>query len=176
MIDKKSDNFSNTMRSEFLAAYDEYAEKIYKHIFFRVSNKELAEDITSETFLKAWNYISEGQNVENFKNFIYRIAHNMIVDHYRQKPHVPLSFDALQEMEGDKIEPIAELKENTTIDLEILKSKLENLPLNYKEMIIMRYIDDLDIKEIKKITGKSFANIYVTIHRGLKMLKKEIEK
>jgi RNA polymerase sigma-70 factor (ECF subfamily) len=185
MIDKQSDNFSNTMRSEFLAAYDEYAEKIYKHIFFRVNNKELAEDMTSETFLKAWNYIAEGDptgaeamagKVKNFRSFLYRIAHNMIVDHYRQKSHAALSLDALQETEGNKIEPVAEFKENTTIDLETLKKQIDRLPENYKEMIVMRYIDDLDINEIRKITGKSFANIYVTIHRGLKMLKKEMER
>lgn len=176
MIDKQPNNFENTARSEFLAAYDQYAEKIYKHIFFRVNNKELAEDMTAETFLKAWNYVAKGEVVKNFKSFLYRIAHNMIVDHYRQKSQAPLSLDALRETESDRIEPVMESGENTKIDFEILKKKMETLPESYKEMLAMRYIDDLDISEIKKITGKSFANIYVTIHRGLKMLKKKMGK
>ncbi|MCX6736969.1 MAG: hypothetical protein NTW73_02730 [Candidatus Parcubacteria bacterium] len=59
----------------FLEAYTQYSSKIYKHIFFRVNNSQTAQDLTSETFLKTWRYLREGNKIENIKNFIYRVAH-----------------------------------------------------------------------------------------------------
>ena len=67
--------------------YDLYVEKIYRFVYFKINNKEEAEDITSEVFLKTWNYLMENDKKElsSFSGLIYRIARNSIVDHYRKK-------------------------------------------------------------------------------------------
>ena len=51
---------------EFLDAYQQYADAIYRHCFFRVYNRDLAQDLTQETFIKTWKYISEGKEIKNF--------------------------------------------------------------------------------------------------------------
>jgi len=70
---------------EFLDAYEKYADAIYRHCYFRVYNKELAEDLTQETFIKTWKYIVEGKEVKNIKSFLYRVAVNLIIDNSRKK-------------------------------------------------------------------------------------------
>ena len=63
---------------EFLDAYKQYADSIYRHCYFRVYNKELAEDLTQETFIKTWKYIAQGKEIKNIKAFLYRVAVNLI--------------------------------------------------------------------------------------------------
>lgn len=161
----------NTIEQEFLNNYDENASHILKHIYFRVNNWELAEDLTQETFFKAWGHIaSNGEKINNLKTFTYRIAHNLIVDHYRRKPRIPLSIETI---DVDKIssEPLQEKQVDRIIDEKLVKKKLKSLEEPYRQIIIHRYLDDLSIKEISLITGKSENNISVLIHRAIKILK-----
>jgi len=164
----------NNLEQEFLENYDENASHILKHIYFRVNNWELAEDLTQETFFKAWGHIvSNGAKINNLKTFTYRIAHNLIVDHYRKKPRIPLSLETI---DVDKIssEPIQEKQVDRMIDENLLKKKLCSLEEPYRQIIVYRYLDDLGIKEISAITGKSENNISVMIHRAIKILKDKI--
>jgi len=164
----------NTLEQEFLDNYDENASHILKHIYFRVNNWELARDLTQETFFKAWGHIaSNGKKINNLKTFTYRIAHNLIVDHYRKKPRIPLSIETI---DADKIssEPVQEKQVDQKIDEKLLKKKLSSLEEPYRQIIIHRYLDDLSIKEISAITGKSENNISVMIHRAIKILKDKI--
>jgi len=69
----------------FAKLYDIYARRIYSFVFFKVGNREEAEDITSEVFLKAWRYISEKKEIESFSGLLYKLSRNCIVDLYRKK-------------------------------------------------------------------------------------------
>src|SRR3989344_2015279 len=69
----------------FAKLYDIYAKRIYSFVFFKVSNREEAEDITSEVFLKAWRYINEKKSIESFSGLLYKLARNCIIDLYRSK-------------------------------------------------------------------------------------------
>lgn len=161
----------NTLEQEFMDNYDENAGHILKHIYYRVNDWELARDLTQETFFKTWNHIaSNSKKVDNLKTFTYRIAHNLIVDHYRRKPRIPLS---LETVDTDKIysEPIQAKQIDQLIDAKLLKKKLSSMEEPYREIIIHRYLNDLSIKEISQITGKSENNISVMIHRAIKILK-----
>lgn len=165
---------TNILEQEFLDNYDENASHILKHIYFRVNNWELAEDLTQETFFKAWGHIvSNGEKINNLKTFTYRIAHNLIVDHYRRKPRIPLSIEIVN---TDKIfsEPLQEKQVDRMIDEKLMREKLSSLEEPYRQIIIHRYFDDLSIKEISAITGKSENNISVMIHRAIKILKNKI--
>lgn len=164
----------NTLEQEFLDNYDENASHILKHIYFRVNNWELARDLTQETFFKAWGHIaSNGEKINNLKTFTYRIAHNLIVDHYRKKPRIPLSIETI---DADKIssESVQEKEVDQMIDEKLMKKKLFSLNEPYRQIIIYRYLDDMSIKEISSLTGKSENNISVMIHRALKILKDKI--
>lgn len=159
---------------EFLSAYDDYSRAIYRHIYFRVSNKELADDLTSETFLKSWNYIAEGKTIKTIKSFLYKTANNLIIDYYRQKYKESLPLDETIEI-SEQSESLSEKLEKK-ISMEAVMENLNKLPKDYIQILIYRYVDELSIPEIKELTGKSATNIYVMIHRALKEMKKRIEE
>lgn len=159
---------------EFLAAYDKYAAGILKHIYFRVNNWTLAEDLTQETFFKTWNYLACGSgNIKNFKTFLYRVAHNLIVDHYRRKAKIPLSLEAIN---AEEIPDNCTQEETTNllINKELVKECVKELDDVSRRIIIYRYVDDLEIGEISELTNKTENNISVIIHRAIKILKGKI--
>ena len=89
------------IEENFLKTYDKYASSIFRHIFFRVSDKNLAEDLTQETFFKAWRHVvgNKKREIENFKAFFYKIANNLIIDYYRRKSRMPANIDDIPEKE-----------------------------------------------------------------------------
>lgn len=167
------------MKKQFEKSYEEYAPNILRHTYFRVRDKETAEDIVQETFFKAWRSIVDDNQseIKNIKAFLYRILNNTIIDHYRTKKEA-LSLD--QATEENENMPITENNEEDRIDNEIeniqLRKYLSEIKEEYREILIMKYLDDLSIGEISKITNKSQVNIRVTIHRALQTLKKKYEK
>ena len=156
---------------KFLEFYNLLASKIYRHALFRTNSRELAEDITSQAFMKAWQYLLKKKKaIKNFKAFIYRITNNLIIDYYRQQPRAPILLDY---SELKKITKIKEIRIDTDFEerIRIIIKTLNKLNPEQKRILIMHYIDELSIKEISQITGKTRNNIYVIIHRGLKNLK-----
>jgi RNA polymerase sigma-70 factor (ECF subfamily) len=138
-----------------------HKNSIYSYIYFIVRNREIAEDIFQETFVKAIMTIKQGRYTENgkFRAWINRIAHNLIIDNYRQEKNE-------QTISNDECE--IDLFNNSklsdgTIEDEIVKDqiltdvkKLINyLPDNQKEVLILRYYQDLSFKEIADITNVS---------------------
>ncbi len=166
-------------RKAFIKAYDLYVDQIYRFVFFKVKSKEEAEDLTSETFLKAWNYIQEN-NIKEYKTLkalFYKIARNTVIDYYRKKNgdnDVSLDQDVQEEKRAIDIKDEKEdvhKKIETAIEIELVKKKLLELKEEYREVIILRYIEEFSISEIAKILDKSKGNVRVLIHRALKALK-----
>jgi len=154
--------------------YDRYIERIYRFIFFKVSNQSDAEDIASETFLKVWQYIKEGQPVKNLNALLYSVARNLVIDHYRlqvkkREYEEPLIADI------KNISGIAEMIDFKTDEGKILKA-LKSLKDEYGEVIILRFFDDLSVGETAKIIGKSQNNTRVLAHRALGALRKMLEE
>lgn len=166
------------MHQKFEKAYQDYSPGILKHVYFRVNNWNIAQDLTQEVFFKAWRSIAEGKTgeIKNFKAFLYKVVNNIIIDYYRRKKEI-----SLEEME-EEVEAIAviEAKQEDEADLEIEKKILERhlseIKDEYRQILIMRYIDDMSIKEISQITEKTKGNVRVLIHRALQILKKKYEK
>ena len=155
----------------FTALYDIYVKKIYRFIYFKVSNHEEAEDITSEVFLQAWNYINEGNKVESFSGLLYRVARNKVVDVYRiRAKDMKRSIDSVDDYElRDDTDLNKEVADKDEIK-EILNS-LHKLKQEYQEVITLKYIDELTTSEIGEITNKGNVAVRVTLHRALKKLK-----
>ena len=158
----------------FIKIYDLYIDQIYRFIYFKVSNAEEAEDLSSAVFLKAWSYIQEGNAIKRktFKALIYKIARNLIIDHYRkasQQKNVSMEDDYVKEIIDDKqdVQKEIELKN----DIESIQLKLKELKDEYREVIIMRFIDELSISEIAEVLDKSKGNVRVLIYRALKALR-----
>lgn len=150
--------------------YDAYVSRIYRFIYFKMQSKEEAEDLTSETFARLWKYLQEGKPVKHLGALTYQIARNLVSDHYRgQTDRMILSTDAIREEEAT--EPNAAAAFDTSIDAATLERSLRLLKDEYREALVLRYLDELSPKEIAVILGKNSGATRVLIHRALQALR-----
>ena len=168
---------SKRTEKEFLKAYEEYSDALFRHCYFRVYNRDRAKEIVQETYMKAWDYAREGNEIDNMRAFLYQVATNIIIDEARKKKkRAELSLEVLQEEYG--FDP-GEDRRNEMVDRlegKMLMVFLKDLDEKYREAVYMRYIDNLHPREIAEITGESENVISVRIHRGLRKLRRLIEK
>lgn len=159
----------NSTETTFLKLYEEYSDPIYRHCYFRVSSETLAQDLTQESFMRVWNYLAEGKSIDNPKAFLYRIAGNLVIDYYRKKKET--SLDMLAETGYD---PVGENAETilTYVDGQHARELLSKLDDVSREVLVMRYISDLSIREIADSIGESENVVSVRIHRAIEKLKK----
>jgi len=159
----------------FLKYYLEYYEKIYRYVYFRsYENTSLAEDITSDTFLKALEKFDTFDPEKSFSAWIYTIARNCIIDHFRkEKNYHHISLDEEIDNSDLSTNTIVSDVDNTFTQKEILKS-LDHLPENQKEIILLKYFNHLDNKEISQMLDMNPTTLRVQQHRALKTLKEII--
>lgn len=157
----------------FAELYDKYVKQIYRFIYFKVSGAEEAEDITSEVFLKAWNYLQTKTDVSSFSGLLYRIARNCIIDLYRKKSGKNNEAITEETDYGDAGKWYQEI--NNKVEYERVFKELKKLKQEYQEVITLRFVDELGIDEIAEITGKGKIAVRVTLHRALKKLKMFLE-
>lgn len=169
----------NRDREAFVKAYDENVDDIHRFVYFKIGNKEEANDLTSVIFLKTWNHIQTNslEDSKTLRALLYKIARNAIIDYYREANN---KITASLDDEDNKIDvvddtPDPQEKIDAEANLEMIKNKLPLLKEEYREVIIMRFINDLTIEEIADISGKKIGNIRVLIHRALGALKNLIE-
>jgi len=165
-------------KEAFVLAYDAYAESIYRFVYFKVGGQEEAEDITSQVFLKTWDYIQNNnlKDYKTLKSLLYKVARNTVIDHYRKESRKAES--SLDTGVGDIndvniADPAQDIlgKISTKADYEILVLRMCDLKNEYREAIVLRYINELNIKEIAAVLDKSRGNVRVLIYRALKALK-----
>lgn len=165
----------NGNKEAFSYIFDKYHKKIYRFILFKISTPELAEDLTSQVFLQVWEHILNKNKIKQLQAFIYQVARNKVIDYYRnkEKEELPLIFsdNYLTDQKSDQIKFDGEVSLNKTLDNQSLIKVINQLKGNYREVIVLRFVEELSIKEIAKILNKSKVNIRVLIHRALKELK-----
>jgi len=166
-------------KESFVKAYDLYVDDIYRFVYFKVSDKELAEDITSAVFLKSWDHILSN-NISEFKTLkalFYRVARNLVIDHYRKKS-TSLEKSLDDDEESDIQDENFDLEKEVDIKLEHdrILNCMNALKDDYREILILRFVNQLSLDEIAKILGKSGGSVRITIHRALKALKELAEK
>ncbi|MGB9743589.1 MAG: RNA polymerase sigma factor [Minisyncoccales bacterium] len=148
--------------------YDEYYQPIFGYILKRVNDLEIAQDITSETFLKAlknlWRF--RWQN-KPFSAWLYRIANHEIANYFRKNKPKIISFEQVPELW------LIENPSETLNYQEFLnwQEKIQQLPIKYQEVIILRFYEDKSIKEVAEILKKKEGTVKSLLHRGLERLK-----
>jgi len=160
-------------RKKYSDIYDKYIDKIYRFVVLKVKSSEIAEDLTSEVFLRGWqSFKGKKGKIDNMQAFLYQIARNLLTDHYRQAGKARLvSVDYA---------PMTDFSQNLeekallNSDLEQVKAALANIREEYREVIVWRYLDELQVPEIAKMLNKSEGNCRVLLHRALKALKNEL--
>jgi len=166
-------------KEAFIKVYDESVKDIYRFVYFKIGSREEANDITSMVFLKTWNHIQNNTLVDSktLRALLYKIARNTIIDHYRETGN---KKTASLDDEEHKIDVLDETqnpqeKMDQESNLELIKSKLPLLKEEYREVIIMKFINDLTLEEIADISGKTKGNVRVLLHRALGALKELVE-
>jgi RNA polymerase sigma factor (sigma-70 family) len=153
---------------EFDKLYLLYFEKIYSFVYYKTMHKQIAQDITSETFLKALEGI-KGFKTEkgSFSAWIYRIARNNVIDYYRKKDR---SF-SVNDFWDFKTE--SKIEDNKDLMIKVKKELAKLEPLQ-REIVILRIWQQLNYKEISEIVGKKEQNCRVIFCRSLQKIRKEI--
>lgn len=154
-------NYSNGNNIAFDILLERHKQGVFNYIYFTVRNRELAEDIFQDTFIKAITTIKQGRYTENgkFRAWISRIAHNLIIDHFRQEKNentisnddAPIDLLNNPELCDTTIEDRL-VKMQITSDIQKL---ILHLPASQREVLEMRYYQDLSFKEISEQTGVS---------------------
>ncbi len=157
----------------FGVLYDKYLPQIYRFVLLKVSTKQEAEDIAHQVFLNAWlNIASWKPQGFPFSSWLYRIARNRIIDSYRSlKPSVALDED--METRFSDIFSVATLEaSDTALLLEDVQKAITTLKPEYQDIIIMRFVEDMSIKDIAAIIEKSEGAVKLLQHRAIAQLQK----
>ncbi|MDE7283008.1 MAG: RNA polymerase sigma factor [Lachnospiraceae bacterium] len=144
----------------------EQYDKIYRYCYFRLRDKQLAQDITQETFLR---FYRQDMTLDNDKElpYLYTIAKNLCVDEFRRKSFVSIE-DIEEEADFDKSE---EWINNLAV-----KSAMKKLPQEEQELLFLRYVNEISVALICKTIGISRFSVYRRLSKALKKLKEELKK
>ena len=145
---------------------EEQYDKIYRYCYFKMYDDQIAQEITQETFLR---FYKQGLNLGSDKElpYLYTIAKNLCIDHFRRR-----TTESLEEITEEVIDdPTEDLISNLTLRMTISK-----LPEDEQELIFLRYVNEISITAICKITGLSRFAVYRKLSKSLKWLKEELLK
>ena len=151
-------------RSAFGLIYDQFSLRLYKFIYLRVGHKEVAEDILSDTFVKAWTKIKQIHEYKALSSWIFQIAKNSIIDYYR----IRKSTIAIEEVEGileDAVDAVNEV--DLDFDHKRILSSLALLPKDQQQVIRYKFFEDLTNAEIALIMNKTEGSVRVIQHRAI---------
>jgi RNA polymerase sigma-70 factor (ECF subfamily) len=156
---------------DFGVAYQANAQPIYKFFYWRTRDTNLSEDLTSSVFEKAWR--SRGSfHSGSVRAWLYRIANNLLIDHWRAKKDVPLTDEDSLPSEAEAASDI--------LDAQIMSSRLhralDKLPTEMRTVVNLRFIEGLSAKHVAKIIGTSEGNVRVIQFRALKKMRRYLDE
>ncbi len=156
----------------FGALYDRHVVRVYRHIYYMVGKPAEAEDLTAQAFLQAWEAIERYQiRGAPFVSWLLRIAHNLAVSHLRSRRAGAELPETLVDSsrQGNPEEEVQRLAEGDRVREAILSLRAEQ-----RQVIMLRFVDDLEYREVAEIVGKSVAAVRVIQHRALNALRKQM--
>lgn len=174
-------NYVEGDESALTILINRHQSKIFGFIYSKISDRDISNDIFQDTFikviktLKSRSYNEEGK----FLPWVMRIAHNLIIDHFRKNKKMPMfreteEFSIFSIMSDDS--PTIENKIiSNQVDID-LRKLIEELPVDQKEVLIMRMYQDMSFKEISEITGVSINTALGRMRYALMNMRKVIDK
>ena len=166
----------DSLNEQFGQIYDQYIDKIYRFVYLKVNSQEIAEDITSKVFIRGWEaFQNPKEEIKNPGAFLYQIARNAVVDHYREKGRTNvISADASPEIADPGTD--AQDKAVLSADINIIKKGIQKLEKEHQDIIIWHYLEDMPIANIAKLLDRPAGTVRVMLHRGLKDLQDIIKE
>lgn len=175
----------STLREKFLAfrvyryqdstaygeIYDMFADRIRRFLAFKLPRNEDADELAGEVFLRGWEYMTSSA-VNNLNAFFFRIARNLVADFYR-KYKITEELDALSEKDdGISVSEKIALK----IESDKLIESLRGIKDEYREVLVMRYLSEMEVGEIASALEKTSNSVRVLLHRAKKALQEKVGK
>ena len=152
--------------------YDMHIDRVYRHVYYMVGSAAEAEDLAAQAFLQAWTAIERYQiRGAPFVSWVMRIAHNLGVSYLRsRKPGAELPETLVdQNRDGNPEDVLQRQAERDRVHAAILQLRDE-----HRRVIILRFVQDLDYREVAEIVGKSVPAVRVIQHRALNALRKQM--
>jgi len=175
------EEYLNGDNSAFEKLVKKYLKPIYNFTYQFIKDRAQADDLTQETFVKAWKNIKKFDKEKSFKTWLFVIAKNSTFDYFKKKKTIPFSSFKIND-ENNKLEEIAE---DSALPDEIaevkdlekrLKEKIEKIPSKYAIILLLHYKNDFTLKEVAEIIGRPYNTVKVYHQRGLMQLKKVLEE
>ncbi len=158
-------------RTAFTALYERCVDKVYRHVYYRISNQADAEDITQEAFVKAWKAIEKYKRTgAPFVTWLITIADNLVADHYKSRQKTVITDEVYEKNPSNQVsdpEGLAEVNFNNTL----IKEAILKLKGDKQKVILMHFIDGFSYEEIAKALKKSEGAIRVIQYRALDDLR-----
>ena len=148
--------------------YDRHVRTIYNFIYYKVFDKEHAEDLTSQTFFKALKNVSSIDPERPVISWLYKIAQNCVLDHYRSARHTE-DIDDFWDIHDENEDVVGAL--DTEVDMKRVKKYLKELSSLERDIILMRVWQEMPYQAIAEVVGKSEANCKMIYSRSMKKLK-----
>jgi len=169
------------MDSVFHEIYEKYHQDVYQFIFYMVKDRELAEDLVQEVYIRVLKSYDKFQGKSSIKTWMFSIARNVTIDHYRKQRKERLkNFITLAKEENLDIlrdeRPIPEEIVLHNDMVRLLYKCLDHCTIDQRTVLIARFIQELSIQETAEILGWSESKVKTTQHRALKTLKKSMKK
>jgi RNA polymerase sigma-70 factor, ECF subfamily len=158
----------DTLKTQFMNAYDQYADELYRFCYFKVSDPERAQDIVQDVFTRYWQTLRKGDQVAHARALLFTIARNRITDWYRKKKE-----DSLDELadEGTEFAGLGSLDiEDRASYGEVLRA-VEELDPPSREAILLRFTEGWTPSEIAELSGESANAVSVRLNRAIKKLQ-----
>lgn len=157
------------IEKSFREVYDLHGEAIFRFVYFKIGDRERAREIMQEAFMKTWEMLSRGKEIDNLKAYVYRAAQNLSINELERRKQ-NFSLEIMQEETG--FDPVDdEALPDELSEAKIVAESIKLLEDNDREILVMRYLNDQSIKEIADILDQSENTISVRLHRALKKLK-----
>lgn len=154
--------------------YDLYVDRVYRHLYYRVGNANDAEDLTAEVFLNAWRAIGRyRQQGVPFAAWLFRIARNLAIDHYRSAQRVAELDEAVID-EGREADP--EKVMELSLDRQQVRRAIFRLSEEQQQVLILRFVDGLSHADVAAVLGKSEVAVRVMQYRALAALRRALRE
>lgn len=151
-------------------AFLKWGNSIYSYIFLRVQNREIAEDLSQDVFFKAYRSRETfNPKKSSLKTWLFTIAKNSIIDHFKNPNQSTVDIEEFADKIPDQTEDLGTQTANKNTK-EFVFSKLKLLSEREQELIILRFKEDISVKEISEIMGMEYSATKVAIHRAIKNL------
>jgi RNA polymerase sigma-70 factor (ECF subfamily) len=159
---------------QFGVLYERYVGKIYNYIYYRTSNHQDAEDLTARTFQRALKHFPRYQDRgAPFTAWLYRIAHNVVANHYRARSRRQLvALEDLPMLTSKQPDPIAMLEKGDR--QEVLLEAVRKLAADRQQLLVLKFIEQMTNAEIGQVMGRTEGAIKSLYHRTLVSLRQEL--